>query len=479
MNHEYVKREIRDILRFYGFKAEEEAPARIPEGGMGRVDVVGYKDGISIGVEIVESGDVARDAKKLAMNKYTYKYIVVLEPSKRVEEVMVGYERIKVLTSPLSFEHELRMTLAIPPTHPYYSSTKIPDVSVLSRTSKTQELLEELEESGLENFADDIMNSLVMIYIPELLPVEIRVNYNPVTGPIRGRPEYEPVNIQPQILAILTRLNLVSTHRNGSGYHRKTIAKLTSRGKEIAREIIMRRIKENKSQLEDMIRKYGNEIWIVLQGSVVDRVDWTGAIYPAESDEKRKDILEVAKYCGDPFIGESELSKYAPNSVVVFCEFLAKTSLRDFALRFFEKLEGLGLAVREYSYDSRMRPINLNYYAPKEVLEFFLARTSPPANFDYYVQRFSAYYVLINSALPTPSVARKRYEELMKALEVPERIVAEVLNDMNRRGITSRLITKKDRAPFVILDEEGFREYLRSALRLIASIGDRPPEPRF
>ncbi len=61
--HDVIKEKIAQILRFYGFTVKEESPAKIPEGGYGRVDVVGHKDSISVGVEVVDSGDVTRDAK--------------------------------------------------------------------------------------------------------------------------------------------------------------------------------------------------------------------------------------------------------------------------------------------------------------------------------------------------------------------------------------------------------------------------------
>ncbi|AEC52309.1 hypothetical protein PNA2_1394 [Pyrococcus sp. NA2] len=479
MNHEFIKREIKNILQFYGFTAREEAPAMIHDkSGVGRVDVVGYKDGVSIGVEVVESGDVARDAKKLAVNNYTYKYIVVLEHSKKVGEIIVDGQKIKVL-DPESFEHELRRDLGIPPTHPYYSFTKIPEVYKPLRSGKLEELLEELEESGLENFADDVIKYLAIIYIPGRLPV--KVSY-PATKSI-GQ-EYKSVNVPPQILSILTKFNLVDTYGEGSGYYRKWFAYPTKKGEEIAHEIILRRIEENRHILGDMIHQHGEKIWIVLQGSVDYVAGWIGARYPIESikppigdlrqSKHEEDIVDIAEHSrlpgwGIPGILPQQV-RYVPDLIALFCNFLARSALRDFALQFFGELEHLGLAVQEYSYTSAGEAFELDYFAPKEIVDFFLARTKPPANLSYYAQRFGAYYVLIEvGQIVHPPTARQKYEKLMRTLELPEEIVAEVLSDMNKRGITSKLITKKDKAPFIILDEKSFREYLKFGLSTIVN----------
>ena len=229
--HDVVKESVVNLLRFYGFTASAEVPAHIPEGGWGRADVVGRKGNITVGVEIVDSGDVARDAKKLVMNNYDYRYIIVLRHSKKVDEVVVDRKRIKLLDID-SFEHELRKDLGVPPDYPYFSKANIekpPEVFVGASDREINRIIEELEEYGLENFADDVLNALGMVYISRDLPVEVRVHYDPVIGPTAPN-EYESVNIKPQVLSILQRLNLVNISRKGTGYARKAFASPSERG---------------------------------------------------------------------------------------------------------------------------------------------------------------------------------------------------------------------------------------------------------
>lgn len=143
-NHDMTQRDVVQILRFYGFDTREEVLARIPDGGYGRTDVVGRKGSITIGVEIVDTGDIARDAKKLVMNGYTYKYIIVLSPSRRVDKVSVDGEVVKVL-DPNSFEHELRRDLRVPPTHPYFTGEQQPGQNVKFVYTKLGEMIGEGE----------------------------------------------------------------------------------------------------------------------------------------------------------------------------------------------------------------------------------------------------------------------------------------------------------------------------------------------
>ena len=64
--------------------------------------------------------------------------------------------------------------------------------------------------------------------------------------------------------------------------------------------------------------------------------------------------------------------------------------------------------------------------------------------------------------------ARRTYEELLQILELPETAVAEVLADMNRLGITSRLVTRPDAAPFIVLNKKAFEKYLTDKITEIA-----------
>ncbi|AEC52314.1 hypothetical protein PNA2_1399 [Pyrococcus sp. NA2] len=478
--HEIKKKEVVEVLRFYGFSARAEVYGIKPEGGVGRADVVGKKGSITIGVEIVDSGDVARDAKKLTMNNYDYRYIIVLNPSKKVDEIIVDGKRVKVLDSVRAFEHELRKDLGIPPDYPYFFQSRVekpPEVFLESSEKELNKVIEELEEYGLENFTEEVLDALGMVYISRALAVELRVHYNPFGPPTRY--EYESVNIKPQILSILQRLNLVNTERIGSGEWRKTIAYPTQRGLKVGHELILKRIREHKSKLEEIAREYGDKLWIILHGSLWYTPDYysleiiTRDYSSAFEKEKEDPILKTARYIR--ILGRYShfdldyMSLPEHPLFLMFSNFLTNTVLKEDAIRFFKRLETYGLAISDVERDSRARPIWDVIKAPIEVFKFFLYKTKRPGNFAYYAQKFGVYYTLLHVGdIYHPPTAREEYEKLVRTLELDENLIAEVLAEMNKRGITSRLVKDPEKAPFIILDKKGFEEYIKFSLTAIA-----------
>ncbi|WP_297500795.1 hypothetical protein [Thermococcus sp.] len=482
--NDIIEMEVVDLLRFYGFTATAEAPVKIPEGGWGRVDVAGRKGNVSVGVEVVVTGDVARDAKKLSMNPFDYRYIIATKYPKQVDEIIVNGKRIKVVDSVRSFEHELRRDLGVPPDYPYFSKTneeKPPEVFVGTSEREINRIIEELEEYGLENFADDVLNALGKIYISRNLPVEVRVHYNPMTGPTAPN-EYESVNIKPQVLSILQRLNLVDISRKGTGYARKAFASPSERGLKAGHELILKRIRDHKAELEELAREYGDKLWIILYGSLWYTLDHFSLEVVLKEYEytptrggytKEDSILKAAKnvrVLGRYHYFDLDYMEPPENpTILMFSNFLVKTALRDDALRFFSELERYGLAIQDTERNSRGEPIYDVFKAPIEVFQYLATKTKRLANLGYYAQKFGVLYTILTVGdLYDPGVARRGYDELLQKLELNESAVAEVLADMNRRGITSRLITNPEKAPFIILDRKGFEDYLKFSLATIS-----------
>ncbi|CAB49928.1 hypothetical protein [Pyrococcus abyssi] len=481
--NDIVKMKVVRLLQFYGFTATHEAPVRIPEGGWGRVDVAGRKGNITVGVEVVWSGDVARDAKKLAMNNFDYRYIIALQYPKQVDEIIVDGKRIKVVDSIRSFEHELRRDLGIPLDHPYFSQLeKPPEVFIESKEEEINKLIEELEEYGLENFIEEVLDAIRRVYISRKLAVEIRVHYNPMTGPTSPN-EYESVNIKPQILSILHKLNFINTSREGRGEGRKTFAYPTERGSRVGHELILKRIKEHERDIERIIKEYGNKLWIILYGSLWYTPNYysleiilrdrfyvpRGVILSKEEDP----IIKAAKHAkilgrySDLDLNYLDLPE--PPLIWMFSNFLVNTMLKDDAIRLFRELESYDLAIQDTEWDASGFPMYDVIKAPFEVFQYFIQRIQRPGNLRYYAQKFGVFYVLLKvGEIYHPPTARKTYENLLRALELNDSMIAEVLADMNKRGITSRLITDPEKSPFIILDEKGFEEYIKYSLVTIA-----------
>ncbi len=304
-----------------------------------------------------------------------------------------------------------------------------------------------------------------------------------MTGPTAPN-EYESVNIRPQVLSILQRLNLVDISRKGTGYARKAFASPSERGLKAGHELILKRIREHKAELEELAREYGDKLWIILYGSlwytlnhfsleiVLKEYGYTppaGGGYTKKEDpilKAAKNVRVLGRYS---YFDVGYIEPPENPAILMFSNFLVKTALRDDALRFFSELERYGLAIQDTERNSRGESIYDVFKAPIEVFQYFMTKTKHQANLGYYAQKFGVLYTILRvGEIYDSGVARKVYEELLQKLELSDSAVAEVLADMNKRGITSRLITDPEKAPFIILDKKGFEDYLKFSLSTIA-----------
>ncbi len=273
----------------------------------------------------------------------------------------------------------------------------------------------------------------------------------------------------------------MNAQRVGSGYDRKLILTPNERGENAGRAIILERIKQHKTELSRLIEEHNHQIWITIVGSV-HRLT-TGepilvyTLHPIESfydgalynpKPHNSDPLEVLQSLYPEMYTSTKPSYYSP-SVLLLASFISETTLREFAVDFYSRLERMGLAIQDFVYDSRWRPHKEVYKAPKEVFEFFLSRTSQPPQLSYYAQKLSAYYVIAGIAsIVDASTARLRYEELLRIFEIPEVEIADILADMNKRSVTSKLIERPDAAPFVVLNKRAFNKYLQDRIAEIS-----------
>ena len=135
--------------------------------------------------------------------------------------------------------------------------------------------------------------------------------------------------------------------------------------------------------------------------------------------------------------------------------------------KFFTSLESFGLCVKTYDYVStrggELR--DLCYVISPEIQEFLINRYAISDFTPNQEDALKLYPVLIstNRILTTEDIdyARQRYYELLKSYSVTEGQLAGIVNDMNKKRITSEyrgLLSEKK--PFDIIDSGRFQIYL-------------------
>jgi len=334
-------------------------------------------------------------------------------------------------------------------------------------SSVLKEIKDELRDIGLENFIDDILNALRVVYISKEF--------------CAGKDNNMIKKISPEILSILKGLNLVYESEVRTTFDRLVFMSPTSRGERIGQAIIIDAINKHKEELNKLIEEHAPKVWLILKASLKRfppdiLPPQTLIIYELErvasKSEGDKSLLEILMSTYESHLSFASEEVLLPETL--FAKFVSKTVLGSFAINFFKQLENMGLAVQDLLYDKEGKILSEVYKAPKEVFDYFMDRVKPPDNLEQCIQRLSAYYVIakvsrmLESNKP-PDAIREEFNELLQVLEVSENTVAEVLEEMNKKRITSRLIKRPDALPFIVLNKKAFEEYLVKKIEEVAN----------
>ncbi len=67
-----------------------------------------------------------------------------------------------------------------------------------------------------------------------------------------------------------------------------------------------------------------------------------------------------------------------------------------------------------------------------------------------------------------PEAAKERFNSLIKALEVDEVALRELLDDLHKDGVTSRYLDMPGTPPFIVLDRVKFEDAIKRRLIVLA-----------
>lgn len=474
LNHRKIQEYLKALLEYYDFEAKLEQYISPSE----RIDVYGYSRTYdkTIGIEVSKTSDIKRDAEKLFKANFDLNFIVVDDAKYEMEIEQKG-KKIRIIHYN-NFESELRRILNISPSFPRFQSfeewlrrTEVPK-SIITTGKNLEKLIQTLEDSGVGEFVEDIVNTLAIVYIGKEIPSAYRdsVTYRLISHGVKTRrPEYVST-LDPKILSILKSFNLVFEEARGSGELRKYFVELTSEGKEIGREIIIRRISQHVDELRDLVKEFGKLAGIIAIGTI----DRYGAeqTMRLELEPELEVIDELDRYMSRLVIDESVHKKLIRMGlkvdfgrsvkkthplILTFCHFLTYYKHND-SLKLFKELERLGLAVEVPRYDSKGRYIGMEIWAPIEVSKF-LTDNCKLAFDDRILREFGA-LAIIYSMGKSHVVARERFEEYMRFLEIPLDAVSKVLEELNKLGLTSKYVSIPESAPFLVLNQQ-FHEEIR------------------
>ncbi len=135
---------------------------------------------------------------------------------------------------------------------------------------KLDKFIQTLKSSGLDEFVEEALNLVAMLYISKEIPSMYRdsVTLDIIrSGRRTNRPQYK-TTIDPKVLTILKNFGLVHENARGSGELRKYFAYLTDEGKEIGEEVILSRINAYSKEIDDIIREFGKMSAVIVAGTV-------------------------------------------------------------------------------------------------------------------------------------------------------------------------------------------------------------------
>lgn len=454
--HNRLQDYFEELLLFYGFNAIKEF--EVPSG---RIDLAGFRenDGLSIGIEITRTSDALRDASKLTEHPFKLRFIVVDDPLRDKWTLSnTGGIQISVVLYEW-FENELRRALKIPPSLdkfiPFYIERRAKQKAFLESEFGLSEFEGFLKTHGLDKFTEEILDALAFIYTVGEVPSRFSVFTK-----TRGVEYYGSNYIDPKILSILGGYNIIRKYSKGTAESRTYFVGI--KNKNLAKQVVLKKIKENEESLNDLIQKYGDKAYIIAKGTKTHE----GLKLAVELHQNsKKDLFEIAKDAC-PLSSSIPLGlKEVPIDLISrYCYFLTYSPLYDSAVKFFQRLKSL--AVKIPTYGSYGQDQGDKYRTSEEVADFIQRKAKAKHPYlDEFAVKFGVLAIIAYcSESRDPNFARKKFNELLRNFEIPLEKAEEELNKLNELEMTSKLIQEGETLPFIVLEPDAFKGYVRREL---------------
>ena len=350
--YDLIKDYVVDALKHGGFRVKKDF--RCP---LGWIDVVGFKRGTSVGVEIANNPQKVRS--KLTSYPFTFRFVVtetdVYKESNGI--IIVGYKK---------FYEALKDILecSIPTYEDWLKSVQMKDGEFYNRVFEALKM--KLSDDIL---ARKVVDAMIYIYMAE----EIVEDYS---GKVTERIPYS------QLFPILVECGFALRETKEIVNPKTFMVSLTHDGVRMAKFALRMHIQNKKDEIDRVISDIGEEIVYILSVGLIERrglslkeidlrpseVSLSGSV-----DEVYYSILPtLASVDLDEIIKMLYRMPFTPLSA--FCKVLSYTVLYHKAKDFFEELFKVGLSARVPVYDYYGRFYGYEYKTSKEVAEFISKR---------------------------------------------------------------------------------------------------------
>jgi hypothetical protein len=345
--YDLIKDYVADALKLGGFRVKRDF--RCP---LGWIDVVGFKRGISVGIEI--ANDPQKVRSKLMSHPFTFRFVVTEEDAYEESDgiVVVGYKKFREVLSDI-FEFNA------PAFEDWLKSVQRGDEEFYNRVFEA--LKRKLSD---EILAKKVVDAMIYIYMAG----EIVEDYS---GKVTERIPYS------RLFPILVECGFASRETKEIVNPKTFMVSLTHDGVRIAKFALRKNIENRRDEIDRIIFDVGEEVVYILSVGLAERkglslkemdFEFSEVSLSGSVDEIYYSILPtLANIDLDEVIKMLYGMQFTPLSA--FCRVLSYTVLYHKAKEFFEELFKAGLSARVPVYDYYGRFYGYEYRTSKEVAE--------------------------------------------------------------------------------------------------------------
>lgn len=353
-----------------------------------------------------------------------------------------------------------------------------------------KEFLSKLERMGLDNLKEPIINFLIELYSAGKSAPFQKVWY---TG--RKSREERLLNVDGEVLKILSQLNLIRSTRkcneSSAGWTLYEIS-LTRLGEDIASEAMNERLRSEISNLVDLLKEYPKTLLKILAEDMIALkplheipIGWAFMEVPPLISKIKKD---PAWSYGSDSIYRSEIEWVLERARIQSEKSGIKLDTREGLEKYFwiavswhplfrercetllRKLVDLGLAAFKSLYTKTCHNYSDVYIIPPQVVSFIKSEVRDYNKPSREMLTEFLYEVILIKA--RKKITREECISLLRLLDLTEREFSEYLDKLSTKGLTSGydMLSRMSDTPFIVRDEEGLMQELGNRFKIAISL---------